>query len=468
MVIVDKSALFIVPIARVDLFIDVRGEGAKDVCCFTVLHQRGAFCHAGVCVAEEHLLGTKRTCILIEMERPIHEDPVAAAFFVKTVGIESSPHEIHRGEHGGIDIANEGHVTGVEIIFPDRRDPIEGVITDGVDVHGHRVSTAQDALRAADDVLIVHEIVVDEIALISVAAPDPAVALDAVEEAFARVEMEGVSRYVPDLVDKRVIRTERALIFEGKIFIQSGKIVRGERFGNENITECHGGGGEIAVFCLHIDMNDRIRGIQRFLAGFAADDRCCRIGRDHVFEHEFTEGFFAEIVELAALHVFHRDGENLIVRKFEDLGIVGKLGIHIVRARREILCTPGADLPGLIGGKRIAYAIERGEAAVLEACDLDEIASGSKLDDLAEGIAHVIDENACVLRVGINGDGLGLFEIGDAIKKHVSVRCVHAPHRRIIKARFGSSVVEEHAVIKFKITRMPDPFGLFHMMYPFF
>ena len=87
------------------------------------------------------------------------------------------------------------------VIFPNAHDPIERIVGNGIDVHGHRLRAAQDPQRAADDVVVVHQIIIDEKALIGVPAPYPAVALNPVEKALARIQVQRIGGHLPDFVD---------------------------------------------------------------------------------------------------------------------------------------------------------------------------------------------------------------------------------------------------------------------------
>ena len=77
----------------------------------------------------------------------------------------------------------------------------EAVIHDAVYVVIDGVFPNKGKVSSLLDVGIEEKIVVDVVALVRVAAPDPSVALDSVKEALAAVEVEGVGAGVPDLVE---------------------------------------------------------------------------------------------------------------------------------------------------------------------------------------------------------------------------------------------------------------------------
>ena len=107
----------------------------------------------------------------------------------------------------------------MEIVVVDRAYPIEAVIEYRICVLSRRLVSPETDYRAFYAVVIEKEIIVYIVALICVAAPEPAVTLDTVEIALASIEMERICRDIPYLVDQFVITTESTLVFERNIFI---------------------------------------------------------------------------------------------------------------------------------------------------------------------------------------------------------------------------------------------------------
>lgn len=66
------------------------------------------------------------------------------------------------------------------------------------------------------DLLVEKEIAVYEKALISIGRPDPAVSLDAVQEKFPAVQVEGIGRHIPDFVDDLLAAVEEPLYSRGR------------------------------------------------------------------------------------------------------------------------------------------------------------------------------------------------------------------------------------------------------------
>ena len=66
---------------------------------------------------------------------------------------------------------------------------------------GHRLCATQDSQRAAHNIVVIHQIIIDKKALVRISAPNPTVTLDSVKKALARIEVQGISGHLPNFVD---------------------------------------------------------------------------------------------------------------------------------------------------------------------------------------------------------------------------------------------------------------------------
>src|SRR5437899_5361184 len=90
---------------------------------------------------------------------------------------------------------------------------------------GHRLLAAQGEQGARYSGRVEEEIIVHQVALAGIAAPYPAVALDAIDEKLPGIEVQGVSGNIVYPVDAGIGAAKIATFGYGRVFVEHGHFV---------------------------------------------------------------------------------------------------------------------------------------------------------------------------------------------------------------------------------------------------
>ena len=119
--------------------------------------------------------------------------------------------QIHQRLHRGPQQGHQAVVAVAVAIHLHAANPQQGVVDDGVDVGGHRLAGAEGQQGALFQLPVGGEVAVDEQALVGVAAPDPFVPLDAVQNEGPAAQGKGVGRHGEDTVEGFIVAVKAGL-----------------------------------------------------------------------------------------------------------------------------------------------------------------------------------------------------------------------------------------------------------------
>ena len=147
--------------------------------------------------------------------RPVHKNPVTLLPLDHATPVEAALHIVHECLHAAVDLSHEVRVARIEVVVVDGVEPEERVVKDGVDVLLHGVFAAQCPDGAPDHGRVEEGVVVHQVRLYGIAAPHPAVALDALYHHLAVGQVQGVGSHLPDAVEQGVAALEGATLLHG-------------------------------------------------------------------------------------------------------------------------------------------------------------------------------------------------------------------------------------------------------------
>ena len=172
--------------------------------CFSALCQEPcAVRHNFAALPQQHLL-RRDAAVLVDV-RPVDVNPVAVAAAHKPMPVRLREEKIHHGFHFGIHLADISFVTVHHVLVLNTDQPQHCVIHDRVDVLPDLRVSPQCPCCALVDLSVKKQIWVDHHALVSVAGPDPAVALDPVDEEQPAAEPVSLLGHLPDSVQHLIV-----------------------------------------------------------------------------------------------------------------------------------------------------------------------------------------------------------------------------------------------------------------------
>ena len=267
---------------------------------FVDAQKLGASSHRLHRLHEENLLEAQRAALVHGEVNPIDKNPVIGLSLGHTFAVEPSLYIVHQRHHARPHLTDKGHVGCIVIVVEDGLEPVEGIVHDGVDVSRDGVFSTQLADGALDTFSVETQVVVHEVRLDGVAAPGPAVALDAVHEELAGGEVHGVGGNVPDAVQQVVGTAEGAgagEVVRGVFLIHEEVVVGGAGVGfGIDVAEGLGGRrGRASTYGKRKDVEGfAMVFVEGFLAALAVVDA---EGALEVLYLQVAEGLAAEVVE---------------------------------------------------------------------------------------------------------------------------------------------------------------------------
>ena len=163
----------------------------------------------------EHLLRAQRADLV--HVGPVDEHPVLLAAHYEALFIHASAAIIHHAAHARPHSPHKRHIAKRIIIIRYAHHPVKRVVEYGVYMLFYRVFAAQCPYRALSDFAVHVQATIDEIALIRIARPNPAIALYTVQEELPAVEVEGVCRDAPYVVQLAIRAVKFPALFQRQV-----------------------------------------------------------------------------------------------------------------------------------------------------------------------------------------------------------------------------------------------------------
>ena len=208
--VVHQCALVLVPERRDDQLAETFGGIAVLLCVLLTAHQRGTLLHGLQGAQVDQLLEGQLAILRHPIGRPVDKHPVAPLAFHHAAAVQSALGVVHQRLHAWVNLADKAGIARVEVVVVDGVEPEESVVQDGVDMLLHGVFATQRPDGAAHHGRVEEGVVVHQVRLDGIAAPHPAVALDALYHHLAVGQVQRVGPHLPDVVDECVAALERA------------------------------------------------------------------------------------------------------------------------------------------------------------------------------------------------------------------------------------------------------------------
>ena len=213
---INKCTFLLIPVK----FVDLPDQFLIFLHIFRIFFSKSRthFRHGLPACCEQHLLCTKGTGLI--HVSPVNVDPVIFTTYKKSVLIQLSLTELHKGAHFRVNLADKFQVTICLIMIKHAQDPEQGIVHDGIDMSCHRIISTKCQKSSLVNIRICQQILIYEKALVSIPRPDPFVTFHTIQEKDTAAKAEGMLCHLPDLIQLLVIAFKRSAFREIYILIK--------------------------------------------------------------------------------------------------------------------------------------------------------------------------------------------------------------------------------------------------------
>ena len=377
--------------------------------------------------------------------------------------------QVHHRFHLGIHLSDIGDVAVHHVLILNADQPQHRVVHDRVDVLPDLCVAAERAGRPLVNLSVKIQIGIYHHALIGVSGPDPAVPLDPVDEEKAAAELVGLFGHLPDSVHHLIVAVKGGAHFERHPLVHRTdldfagsdprQIEKAERALSRFPVR-----GRILLFVIAEG------GVHGFVLGLTVENGESPFAVPIVLEYDHRPSIHhsAEVDQRATV-LF---GDRLRLHKelliFDFTGILLFPRIERRRARRDRL-QKIIDAPGPVAVNTSVFCavcdINTGKTRHIADEHFDQVSARRYSDFLSDRFflpvyLHVAD-SAPVYR-----KCLRCFKLIFTEKAQIFAPVVHLPESRPSQASLLPAKVLLHAVIYFKVTRIPDPDCTVHFCSP--
>ena len=448
---IHVRALLFVPEAALDLFQQFRLF--RLVGFFLALRREPG--HHAQSRREEHLLRAERA-VAVKV-RPVHEHPVLLPPGQEAVFIplaQQEGHEALRLRPHAIQVFPVA--VRVEMLLQ-AEDPQQGVIHDGIDVGGDRIVAPERRQRALFDLAVTGQVPVHKQGLVGVAAPDPLVALDPVQEEYVAAQREGMGSHLKNAVQLLIVT------LEGCPYRDIHELMNGahpDRFRRNTQQESVAQGLPRAAMGQSVRTAEVIalRRIQGFRSGFPQVNQ--RRLQARLKGHHFQRcgQLSLKSVQRSAVHRFHA---HRFVHRFThgpDVHLLVRLRKVPVGSRRNRGQAVILRQPAVIRANHVALNIDRRHAADAPDMHRDRNIPGAA-DDLRPHrvFAAVHPHKSGRVRRSEHSEGRHRLQLIIPLENHAVPEAFALPESRPGKAALHPGKILFHRVIQFQIPGIPDP-----------
>ena len=213
---INKCAFLLIPVK----FTDLPDQFLIFLHIFRIFFSKSRtdFRHSLPACGKQHLLCTKGTGLI--HVSPVNVDPVIFTTYKKSVFIQLTLTELHKGAHFRINLADKFQVTVCLIMIKHAQDPEQGIIHNSIDMPCHWIVSAKSQKGSLVNIRICQQILVYEKALVSIPRPDPFVTFHTIQKKDTAAKTEGMLCHLPDLIQLLVTAFKRSAFREIHILIK--------------------------------------------------------------------------------------------------------------------------------------------------------------------------------------------------------------------------------------------------------